>query len=80
MNKILIKNIGELLTGRNGSLEILHNKEILIREGKIESVGKRGEFSEEGCEVIDAGNSLVTPGLGDPHPKPPSESFPTPQR
>ena len=67
MNKILIKNIGELLTGRNGSLEILHDKEILISEGKIESVGKRGEFSEEGCEVIDAQNSLVTPGLVDPH-------------
>ena len=67
MNKLLIKNIGELLTGNNGSLEVLHDKEILLSEGKIESVGKSGEFSEAGCPVIDAGNSLVTPGLIDPH-------------
>ena len=67
MNKLLIKNIGELLTGNNGSLEILHNKELLLSEGKIESVGESGEFSEAGCPVIDAGNSLVTPGLIDPH-------------
>ena len=67
MNKILIKNIGELLTGRDGSLEVLHDKELLISEGKIVSVGKPGEFSEAGCEIIDADNSLVTPGLVDPH-------------
>ena len=67
MNKILIKNIGELLTGKNGSLEVLHGKELLLSEGKIESVGNSGEFSEAGCEVIDAKNSLVTPGLVDPH-------------
>ncbi|MCH7495736.1 MAG: imidazolonepropionase, partial [Candidatus Marinimicrobia bacterium] len=67
MNKILIKNIGELLTGKDGSLEILHDKELLISDGKIESAGNTGEFSEEGCEIIDAENSLVTPGLVDPH-------------
>ena len=67
MSKFLIKNIGELLTGNSGSLEVLHDKEILLSEGKIEAIGKSGEFSEEGCQVIDAGNSLVTPGLVDPH-------------
>ncbi|MCH7819550.1 MAG: imidazolonepropionase, partial [Candidatus Marinimicrobia bacterium] len=67
MNKILIKNIGELLTGREGSLEVLHDKELLLSGGKIVSVGKPGELSEAGCEIIDADNSLVTPGLIDPH-------------
>ena len=67
MSKLLIKNIGELLTGNSGSLEVQHDKEILLSGGKIESVGKSGEFSEEGCEVIDTENSLLTPGLVDPH-------------
>ena len=67
MSKLLIKNIGELLTGNILSLETLHDKELLLSEGKIESVGESGEFSEEGCKIIDAGNSLVTPGLIDPH-------------
>ncbi len=67
MKKLLIKNIGELLTGRNGSIEVLNGVELLISEGKIESVGKPGEFSEADSELIDAENSLVTPGLVDPH-------------
>ena len=67
MNKILIKNIGELLNGNDGSLEVLQGKELLLSDGKIESIGKSGEFSEAGYQVIDAKNSLVTPGLVDPH-------------
>jgi len=67
VNKILLKNIGELLTAKNGSLEVLFDKELLLSDGKIESIGKPGEFSKENSEIIDTENSLVTPGLIDSH-------------
>ena len=67
MSSLLIKNIGELLTGKDGSLEVQHDKELLVIDGKIDSVGRRGELSVEAEETIDAKSSLLTPGLIDPH-------------
>ena len=67
MSSLLIKNIGELLTGKNGSLEVRNDQELLVIDGKIDSVGRRGELSVEAEETIDAKSSLLTPGLIDPH-------------
>ena len=67
MSSLLIKNIGELLTGKDGSLEVRNDQELLIVDGKIDSVGGRGELSVEADETIDANGSLLTPGLIDPH-------------
>ena len=67
MSSLLIKNIGELLTGKDGSLEVRNDQELLIADGKIDSVGRRGELSVEADETIDANGSLLTPGLIDPH-------------
>ena len=67
MSSLLIKNIGELLTGKDGSLEVRNDQELLIVDGKIDSAGGRGELSVEADETIDANGSLLTPGLIDPH-------------
>ncbi len=67
MSSLLIKNIGELLTGKDGSLEVRNDQELIIVNGKIDSVGRRGELSVEADETIDANGSLMTPGLIDPH-------------
>lgn len=58
---VLIKN-GTLITITNGVLE---NTDILIRDGKIASIGKN--LSASGVEVIDATGKYVTPGIIDAH-------------
>lgn len=75
---LLIKNIGILQTpiGKSslkGSEQAqnlkLYNASILIEDGKISAIYKDGELPDlsADCEVIDAQNSLVTPGLVDCH-------------
>lgn len=48
------------------SRQIDDNLDILIADGRIKEVGK-GLQAGKGCEVIDAGGLLVTPGLIDMH-------------
>lgn len=75
---ILVKNIGVLqtpigLSSRKGAEQAqnlkLNNAAILIEDGKISAIYKDGELPEipADCQVLDAQNSLVTPGLVDCH-------------
>ncbi|MCQ2609855.1 MAG: imidazolonepropionase [Lachnospiraceae bacterium] len=74
--KTLIKNIKELATPigntkkmgkeQNDNVRYYHDAFILIEDDKIIKVGE-GECVEKCDNVIDAKNSLVTPGLVDPH-------------
>lgn len=78
MNNVLIKNIGVLQTpigtsSRKGAEQAhnikLNNAAILIEDGKISAIYKDGELPElpSDCTIVDAQNSLVTPGLVDCH-------------
>ena len=78
MKTLLIKNIGILQTpigssSRKGSEQAqnlkLNNAAILIEDGKISAIYKDGELPvlPDDCEIIDAENNLVTPGLVDCH-------------
>lgn len=78
MKNILIKNIGVLQTpigtsSRRGAEQAhnikLNNAAIIIKDGKISAIYKDGELPElsSDCTIIDAQNSLVTPGLVDCH-------------
>ncbi len=73
---LLIKNIGEIVTFRNGPLRkpslensgILKNAAIAVKDGKIVWIGTSNESSKyEAREIIDADGRLVTPGLVDSH-------------
>ena len=81
---LLIKNIGQLIT-MNGPIPRLGDqmKELgLITNGAVVAAGREilavGESKEiegrvdlaEGCRVIDAEKSVVTPGFIDPHTHP----------
>jgi len=65
MGKMLIRNIGTLVSG-NVSDPILDADSILIADGKIKAVGT--DLSAEGVDIIiDAQGTTVTPGLIDSH-------------
>ncbi len=57
--ELLIKNIGELFDWK----KIIKNTSIYIKDGKIESIGKK----EKADEIIDAGKKFVMPGFVDCH-------------
>lgn len=59
---VLIKN-GTVLTVTNGTLE---NTDVLIRDGKISSIGQ-GLSAPGGTKVIDADGMFVMPGIIDAH-------------
>lgn len=59
---VLIKN-GTVLTVTNGTLE---NTDVLIRDGKITSIGK-GLSAPSGAKTIDANGMFVMPGIIDAH-------------
>lgn len=59
---VLIKN-GTLITITNGTKE---NTDILIRNGKIDKIGK-GLSAPSGVEVVDAAGKFVMPGIIDAH-------------
>jgi len=61
-NNVLIKN-GTVLTAARGTLE---NTDILIRNGKIERIGKN-LTAGSGTKVIDATGKFVSPGIIDAH-------------
>lgn len=72
--KKVVKNIGQLATPKGfcgisgkemGDIEIIYDAEILIEDGIISEVGKRGDFT--GDKVIDAGGMCVIPGFVDSH-------------
>lgn len=75
MKKVLIQNIGMLATPQGkaahrgeeqGKIEMLKDAWVLIEDGVIAKVGT-GKPDAAGAEIVDAGGSLVTPGLVDAH-------------
>jgi enamidase len=67
MSKVLLKNIGTLVSG-NISDPILKGNAILIENGKINQVGFEGDFGAAGAQTtIDCAGTTVTPGLFDSH-------------
>lgn len=67
MGKLLIKNIGTIVSG-NISNPLLKGDALVIEKGLIHAVGEEKELDTNGMEqVIDAGGMTVTPGLIDSH-------------
>jgi imidazolonepropionase len=75
---LLIENISQLVTCEpdlfdsadegGEALGIVDDASLLIREGRIERVGRRGSFGPPGgARSLDAGGSAVLPGLVDCH-------------
>jgi len=71
----LITNISQLITpegrgasfgARMGDLRVRDGVEVLISDGRIESIGPAGSHPSVG-EVVDAEGCVVLPGLVDPH-------------
>jgi enamidase len=67
MAKLLIKNIGTLVSG-NISNPVLNADAILIEGGLIQAVGKEKSLDTKGVDqVMDIGGMTITPGLIDSH-------------
>jgi len=67
MARILIKNIGTLVSGDIND-PVLQADAILVADGRIEKVGKGTELESLGADtVVDAAGSTITPGLIDSH-------------
>jgi len=67
MPKLMIKNIGTLVSG-DISNPLLTGDGLIIEGGLIQAIGKEKELDDRGIEqVIDAGGMTVTPGLIDSH-------------
>ncbi len=66
-----IKNIGKIFTwdNYNNKLDILHNQEILIKDGLIIKIGNSIK-TEDIDQLIDAKNGMITPGFVDCHTHP----------
>jgi len=70
MSRLLIRNIGLLLSGDLGN-PILDADTVLAVDGKITAVGKRKDIDAEGATlVIDAKGTTLVPGLIDSHVHP----------
>ncbi|MCA1613112.1 MAG: imidazolonepropionase [Acidobacteria bacterium] len=80
---LLVTNCAQLVTlggprrPRSGAelreLSIIEDGAMLVRGGRVERVGTRGEIEPlagAGCEVLDAGRRVVTPGFVDAHAHP----------
>ena len=64
-NKMYLKN-GNIIDVVKGT--VLKNQDVIIIDGKIESVGKTNKsFTTEGFKVIDATDQYILPGFTDPH-------------
>ncbi|MBM4337943.1 MAG: amidohydrolase family protein [Deltaproteobacteria bacterium] len=67
MGKLMIKNIGTLVSG-DISNPLLNADALIIEGGLIQAIGQESDFDKIGVEqVIDAGGMTVTPGLIDSH-------------
>jgi enamidase len=67
MSKVLLKNIGTLVSG-DISNPILKGNAILIEEGKIKQIGQGDDFNAADAQTtIDCAGNTVTPGLFDSH-------------
>ncbi|MGZ3604479.1 MAG: amidohydrolase family protein, partial [Thermodesulfobacteriota bacterium] len=67
MAKLMIKNIGTLVSGMISS-PILDTDALIIEEGLIQAVGKEKSLDAKGVDqVMDVGGMTVTPGLIDSH-------------
>lgn len=67
MGKLVIKNIGTLVSG-DISRPLLSGDALLIEGGLIQAIGREKDLDLKGVEqVIDAGGMTVTPGLIDSH-------------
>ncbi len=64
MGKVLIQNIGRIVSG-NVKSPILEGDSILIEDGRIAGVGTA--LTATGAQIIDANGSTATPGLFDSH-------------
>src|SRR4030065_135761 len=67
MTKLMIKNIGTLVSG-NISNPILNVDTLIIDGGLIQAVGKEKTLDTKGVDqVMDVGGVTITPGLIDSH-------------
>ena len=67
MPKLLIKNIGTLVSG-DISRPVLNSDAILVEGGIIQAVGRERDFDLKGVDqMMDVGGMTVTPGLIDSH-------------
>lgn len=80
---LAVVNCAQLLTLRGPArprvgaemreLSVIEDGALLVRGGRIERVGTRGEIEshvKDGCEVFDAGGRVVMPGFVDAHAHP----------
>lgn len=68
MDYKLIKNIGKIVSGDIEKGIIEGADTILIKDDKIEAVGKKGDIKVDNLEtIIDAQDMVVAPGFIDPH-------------
>jgi len=67
MSKVLLKNIGTIVSG-DISNPVLSGDAILIEKGKIKKIGRESELAAAGVDkTIDCAGTTVTPGLFDSH-------------
>ena len=67
MSKVLLKNIGTIVSG-DITNPILSSDAILIVDGRIKQVGPKGDLDAADAEtIIDCDGATVTPGLFDSH-------------
>jgi enamidase len=67
MPKLMIKNIGTLVSG-DISNPLLAGDALIIEGGLIHAIGKEKDLNTQGIDqVIDAGGMTITPGLIDSH-------------
>ncbi|MBT3702458.1 MAG: amidohydrolase family protein [Alphaproteobacteria bacterium] len=69
MSKLVIKNIGLVLSGDLDN-PVLDADTIATEDGKITGIGAEKDFDQEGATVVDAKGTTVTPGLIDSHVHP----------
>ena len=65
MSKILIEN-GIVITLCSAN-KVLYDHVVLIEDGKIKKIAKKGSISEPGVKIIDAKNKVVLPGMINAH-------------
>ena len=67
MSKLMIKNIGTLVSG-NISNPLLNADTLMIEGGLIQKVGREKSLDTKGVDqVMDIGGMTITPGLIDSH-------------